>query len=66
MFLCLITHLAINTWGSRGKMTHVSCELYALADLLSAINSQVPIEQEAALALNLTGCCAEQKNLARK
>jgi len=47
-------------------MTHVSCELYALADLLSAINSQVPIEQEAALALNLTGCCAEQKNLARK
>jgi len=30
----------------------VSCELYTLTDLLLAIESQVPIEQEAALALN--------------
>jgi hypothetical protein len=44
----------------------VRSELYTLADLFSAIESQVPIEQEAVLALNYTGCCAEQKNLARK
>ena len=30
----------------------VSCEFYTSVDLLSAIESQVPIEQEAALALN--------------